>query len=239
MRRQRDRHARRAEGPGDHRHRRAVQGALRAARQPRGRQGHCRHHHSGRTRRRVALGDVIADAQLASTAPTNFGGAQIAFMNPGGIRADVVFIQQSRRGTGEVTYGEAFTVQPFGNTLVIKTMTGTQIQRAARAAVRRLWRPATKRILQISAGFSCTLDLTRPAGGARAGVDQAQRHRSTRGTYRVTMNNFLASGGDGFTVFNRAPTRSAARSTSTRGHYFQAKSPIGPGGPQNRFTRLG
>ena len=65
-----------------------------------------------------ALGDVIADAQLASTSPTDFGGAVMAFMNPGGIRADLI---SSASGGGElpgqVTYGELFTVQPFNNVM--------------------------------------------------------------------------------------------------------------------------
>ena len=66
-----------------------------------------------------ALGDVIADGQLAATAPADLGGAQIAFMNPGGIRADLIYDQISGgEQPGEITYAESFTVQPFGNSLV-------------------------------------------------------------------------------------------------------------------------
>jgi 5'-nucleotidase len=62
------------------------------------------------------LADRIADAQLAATAAAADGGAQIAFMNPGGIRADLTFSQISGgEQPGEVTYGEAFAVQPCGN----------------------------------------------------------------------------------------------------------------------------
>ncbi|MDT4969948.1 MAG: 5-nucleotidase, partial [Pseudonocardiales bacterium] len=79
----------------------------------------------------TTLGDVIADAQYVATAPAALGGAQLAFMNPGGVRADLLASAVSSGGeaVGQVTYGEAFTVQPFGNSLVTKTMTGDQIHR--------------------------------------------------------------------------------------------------------------
>ena len=74
------------------------------------------------------MGDVIADAMLEATAPSDFGDAVAAFMNSGGVRAGLLFDQISGgEQPGEVTYGEAFTVQPFGNTLVVKTCTGQQI----------------------------------------------------------------------------------------------------------------
>ena len=74
------------------------------------------------------LGNVIADAQLEATTPTDFGGAVIAFMNAGGVRAPILYDQISGgEQPGEVTYGELFNVQPFGNTLTVKTCTGAQI----------------------------------------------------------------------------------------------------------------
>ncbi|MEF2162574.1 5'-nucleotidase C-terminal domain-containing protein, partial [Pseudomonas aeruginosa] len=76
------------------------------------------------------LANVIADAQLAATRDAGNGGAQIAFMNPGGVRADLDFEQISGgESPGEVTYGEAFAVQPFGNLLVTMDLTGAQIER--------------------------------------------------------------------------------------------------------------
>ena len=101
--------------------------------------------HAERRSARSPSGDVIADAQLAATQPASLGGAQIAFMNPGGIRGGntfgFLFTPSGAEQPGEVTYGEAFTVQPFGNSLVTKTMTGAQIHLPARAAVRGLRRP--------------------------------------------------------------------------------------------------
>ena len=92
------------------------------------------------------LGNVIADAQLVATQPAALGGAKIAFMNPGGIRADMSFSDISSGGEapGEVTYGEAFTVQPFGNSLVTKTMTGDMIRRLLAAAVPCGMRPMSR-----------------------------------------------------------------------------------------------
>ena len=77
----------------------------------------------------TALGDVIADAQLKATAPSDFGSSVIAFMNPGGIRNDLIFTNSpGGEAAGQVTYGELFNVQPFGNSLVVKTCTGAQIK---------------------------------------------------------------------------------------------------------------
>jgi 5'-nucleotidase len=111
-----------------------------------------------------ALGDVIADAQLASTSPANKGGAVVAFMNPGGIRADLVASQSSGGETaGQVTYGEAFTVQPFANVMNVKTMTGDMIKRLLE---QQFDNPSAGqvRVLQVSGGFTYSYDLTKPSG---------------------------------------------------------------------------
>jgi 5'-nucleotidase len=152
-----------------------------------------------------ALGDVIADAQFAATQPANLGGAQLAFMNPGGIRADlrVGDISSGGEAPGEVTYGEAFTVQPFGNSLVTKTMTGDMIRRLLEQQFPGCGGQTTQRILQVSNTFryeqapaaaTCEGRIGRMFVG---GVEVAPTD-----SFRVTMNSFLAAGGDGFTVFN-------------------------------------
>jgi 5'-nucleotidase len=155
-----------------------------------------------------ALGDVIADAQLASTAAADVGGAQIAFMNPGGIRGDLLrnSISSGGEAVGEVTYGEAFTVQPFGNSLVTKTMTGDMIRRLLQQQFPGCAVPTAVRILQISATFSYEQAPAAPTTPTCAGKIGRMFVNGVlvnpTDTFRVTMNNFLATGGDGFTVFN-------------------------------------
>jgi 5'-nucleotidase len=152
------------------------------------------------------LGDVIADGQLAATAPAALGGAVVAFMNPGGIRQDL-FV--STRPGGAVTYGDAFTVQPFGNTLVTKTMTGDMIRRLLQQQFQVGGVPCNggtvtsgTRVLQISATFKYE---SSPAAATCADKVGNMWINGTlvqpTDSFRVTMNNFLATGGDGFTVF--------------------------------------
>jgi 5'-nucleotidase len=155
------------------------------------------------------LGDVIADGQFVATQPSNLGGAQLAFMNPGGIRGDLLAsaISSGGEAVGEVTYGEAFTIQPFGNSLVTKTMTGDMIRRLLQQQFQGCGgtAPAAGRFLQISSTFKYE---EVPVGTAVACADRIGKmwvsgvEVTPTSSYRVTMNNFLASGGDGFTVFN-------------------------------------
>ncbi len=151
------------------------------------------------------LGDVIADSQLAATAPATVGGAQIAFMNPGGIRADlkVSDISSGGEAPGQVTYGEAFTVQPFGNSLVVKTLTGAQIRSLLEQQFAGCGGQLTNRTLQISTGFSYTQTPAAATCAGRIGsITLGGTEINPATSYRVTMNSFLATGGDGFTVFN-------------------------------------
>jgi 5'-nucleotidase len=150
------------------------------------------------------LGDVIADAQLVATQPANLGGAQLAFMNPGGIRADLmVGTISGGEAPGEVTYGEAFTVQPFGNSLVTKTMTGEVIRRLLEQQFPGCGGQTVKRILQVSNTFSYEQNESATACADKIGRMFVSGVEVTpTASFRVTMNNFLAFGGDGFTVFN-------------------------------------
>jgi len=151
------------------------------------------------------LGDVIADSQLAATAPPALGDADIAFMNPGGIRADlrVTDISGGGEAPGEVTYGEAFTVQPFGNSLVTKTMTGDMIRRLLQQQFAGCGGQTVTRILQISSTMTYQQVPAAATCEAKIGTITINGVAVTAGAvYRVTMNSFLAAGGDGFTVFN-------------------------------------
>src|SRR5256885_2413484 len=150
------------------------------------------------------LGDVIADAQLAATAGATTGAAQVAFMNPGGIRNDLKTTDISSGGEaiGEVTYGEAFTVQPFGNSLVTKTMTGDQVRRLLQQQFVGCGQ-TSQRVLQISATLTYQSNPAAATCADKVGTITVGGVEVTPTTsLRVTMNNFLATGGDGFTVFN-------------------------------------
>jgi 5'-nucleotidase len=188
-----------------------------------------------------ALGDLIADAQLAATKAAGKGGAVVAFMNPGGIRADLVANQQTGgEAPGQVTYSEAFTVQPFANTLTVKTMTGDQIRRVLE---QQFDNPSAGqvRILQVSEGFTYSYDLTKPAGQR---VDPASIKIngtvvSPQTMYRVTMNSFLAAGGDNFTVFKEGTNQLGGDiDIDAFAAYLGARGTVAPP-PRNRIVRTG
>ncbi len=157
------------------------------------------------------IGESIADGQLEATAPTDFGGAQIAFMNPGGIRDSFRYAPGpgETRAPGEVTYAMAFAVQPFANTMQVKTMTGDAIVRLLAQQWSGTNAGTNKKILQVSQGFTYSY-ATRVDPATGRDVNQAVVPGSVKlngvaidpaAHYQVAMNNFLADGGDGFSVF--------------------------------------
>jgi 5'-nucleotidase len=176
------------------------------------------------------LGDVIADAQLAATAPADKGGAQMAFMNPGGIRADlnVNDISPGGEAAGEVTYGEAFTVQPFGNSLVTKTMTGDMVRRLLQQQFVGC-NQTVGRILQISHTFSYEQNPAGATCDAKIGRMWLNGVEVTpTDSIRVTMNSFLATGGDGFSVFNEGTNVLGGDvDIDALVDYFEANEPAG------------
>ena len=179
-----------------------------------------------------ALGDVIADAQLFATTPPALGGAQISFMNSGGIRADLTFAQISGgEQPGEVTYGEAFTVQPFGNSLVTMTLTGLQIDQLLEKQF-----DGGVGILQVSNGFSYARSTSAPVGSKVSAITLNGVPLSPTGSYRVTVNSFLADGGDNYTVLREGTSRLGGDvDLDALEKYFQANpAGIAPG-PQNRI----
>ncbi|WP_437943280.1 bifunctional metallophosphatase/5'-nucleotidase [Sorangium sp. So ce281] len=179
------------------------------------------------------MGAVIADAQLAATRDARTGGAEIAFMNPGGIRADLTYAASSTEvSDGVVTFGEVFAVQPFGNSLVVMTLTGAQIDTLLEQQFRLDAGGALQSlILQVSGGFTYTYSQSAPVG---AKVDIASIRINgvpieAARTYRVTVNSFLATGGDGFTVLNDGTDRlGGALDLDALRDYFAASSPISP-----------
>jgi 5'-nucleotidase len=186
------------------------------------------------------LGDVIADAQLKATADAGTGGAQVAFMNPGGIRADLrtTDISSGGEAVGEVTYGEAFTVQPFGNSLVTKTMTGDQIRRLLQQQFVGCGQ-TSQRILQISATLTYQSNPAAATCDAKVGTITVGGVEVTpTTTLRVTMNNFLATGGDGFKVFNEGTNAlGGAQDIDAFAAYLSAAGATGVAVPPvNRIT---
>ncbi|MEU0163583.1 bifunctional metallophosphatase/5'-nucleotidase [Streptomyces sp. NPDC006261] len=162
----------------------------------------------GSTAPEKPLGNVIADAQLEGLAPADKGGAEVAFMNPGGIRADLVHKASGSEGDGVVTYGEAFTVQPFTNMMNVVDLTGAQLVAALQQQVSGA-NEASPKILQVSRGLTYTLDLTK-TGAARVVTDSVKLNGAAidpARTYRVAMNEFLAGGGDGFPALGQGTNK--------------------------------
>ncbi|XXX74807.1 bifunctional metallophosphatase/5'-nucleotidase [Sorangium sp. So ce134] len=180
-----------------------------------------------------AMGAVIADSQLAATRDASKGGAEVALMNPGGVRADLTYAAAPTEPTdGVVTFGEIFTVQPFGNSLVVMTLTGAQIDQLLEQQFRVDPSGAPRSlILQVSDGFTYAYSQSAPVGSK---VDIASIRINgvpieAARTYRVTVNSFLATGGDGFAVLNDGTDRlGGAVDLDALRDYFAASSPVSP-----------
>ena len=192
------------------------------------------------------IGRLIADAMLDATDDPNTGNAQIAFMNAGGIRED--FLVSDIYGTeapGVVTYGEMFAVQPFGNAMVTMDLTGTQIDQVLEAQWIGVNPVPGNKLLQVSEGFTYSYSAAVAANPANAGnvVNIADIKLNgvpidPNGVYRVTVNSFIAEGGDQFPVFIQGTNRlGGAVDTDALEAYFQAHSPLTPD-PVARVTVL-
>lgn len=188
----------------------------------------------GSTAYETPLGDVIADGQLEALAPADKGGAQLAFMNPGGIRSDLAHKASGSEGDGVVTYGEAFTVQPFTNMMNVLDLTGSQLITALQQQVSGS-NEASPKILQVSRSLTYTLDLTK-SGKDRIVTDTVKLNGEPidpAKTYRVAMNEFLAGGGDGFPAFKDGKNKLVGASdldafTAYLGAHSSQSSPLDP-----------
>jgi 5'-nucleotidase len=181
----------------------------------------------------TVLGDIIADAQLAATSAPETGGgaggAVIAFTNPGGVRTEI------GRGGGDVTFGELFACQPFSNSLVTLTLRGAQIK----ALLEQQWQQ-TLRILHVSRGFAYTWHASRPSGEHVSfnEITLDGKPLDPAAPYRVTVNSFLADGGDSFAVFKDGTDRRIGDfDVNALDRYFAAHSPLSPG-PLDRIRRV-
>jgi 5'-nucleotidase len=209
-------------------------------------------------------GDLIADAQLAATQPAPLGGAVMAFMNPGGVRTPG-FVGPAY--PYDVTYGNAFTVQPFGNSLVTMTLSTQQIKDLLEQQFAGCKGQTTTRVLQVSNGLKYSYSAAAPAcakvrdvwftptdvaavppivTGVPEPLVQAGQVLNPAKTWRVTVNNFIATGGDNFTVLlGGTGALGGAQDIDALVAYLNAyKAPAGPYDPANavlgkpRVTRL-
>jgi 5'-nucleotidase len=148
-----------------------------------------------------ALGNLIADAQLAAT--KTGGNAQIALMNPGGVRASLTYAgSPAGEGDGTVTYGEAFTVQPFNNLMQVVTLTGAQLKTLLEQQFTGgPNNQAFTKILQPSANFTYTYSRSAPWGSKVSDMKIDGVPVTDTQTVRVAANNFLVGGGDAFLAF--------------------------------------
>ncbi|MDD1526525.1 bifunctional metallophosphatase/5'-nucleotidase [Bradyrhizobium sp. WBOS7] len=179
-----------------------------------------------------ALGDIIADAQLLATRDAKDGSAVIALTNPGGIRTDIV-----PKENGAISFGDVFASQPFRNRLVTITLTGSQLK----DMLEQQWLdPKRPRILQVSNGFSYAWDASKPFG------ERVIPERMTLNGgpiepgsgYRVTLNDYLAVGGDGFTVAQQGTSpQYGGYDADALFAFFRAHGPIGPL-PPTRILRV-
>jgi 5'-nucleotidase len=171
------------------------------------------------------LGNFIADVQLDQTRAAGRGGAQIAFMNPGGLRADLLY-----RTDGTVTYADAFAVQPFANDMVTQTLTGAQIKQV----LEEQWQPdgASRPVLHLgsSKGLTYSFDVSQPRG-SRIIASTLKLNGvvlDPAGTYRVTSNSFLAAGGDNFLTLGKGTARitTGDNDLTMLSNYLAANSPV-------------
>ncbi len=181
------------------------------------------------------LGDLIADAQLADQSVVT-GGQEpvIAFMNPGGVRADLPFASSARgEAPGDITYEEAFTVQPFNNYLVSLDLTGQQIYDVLTQQVTGP-NATDQKILSVSQGFSYQLGDDGPVDGT-VKLDGTPIDKTAK--YRVVTNNFLSDGGDSFPAFKDGTAKYVGGlDIDAFSDYLTAHSPYTPG-PLDRITR--
>jgi 5'-nucleotidase len=174
------------------------------------------------------LGQLIADAHLAAT---KHAGAAIAFMNPGGIRAPLPF-----KDGGVITFSDVFSVYPFENTLVTMTLTGAEIEQI----LERQFTQDTPRVLSVSSGFGYGWDPNGSSGrrivpgSVKIAGEPLQRERA----YRVTVNSYMAAGGDRFDVFTRGRDRvTGGSSRQAIADYLHARSPLAPA-DERRIRRV-
>ena len=188
-----------------------------------------------------AAGNLVADAQFWAT--QNFG-SEVAFMNPGGVRSDLVFAESGSEGDGNVTFGEAFTFQPFNNGLEVLTMTGAQVVAVLEEQCQPIEEPGDRAFLHLGVSEGFSYDLTKNFGidgSCTATIENVQLNGvplDLGDTYLVAVNSFLADGGDNFTSFTEALSRVTwGLDLDALTTYLGENSPVAPP-PTDRVNEL-
>lgn len=187
-----------------------------------------------------AAGNLVADAQLWATSAN---GAQVAFMNPGGVRSDLTYADSSGEGDGVVTYGEAFTFQPFGNTLKTFPMTGAEIIMVLEEQCQPSFASRPFLHLGVSDGFTYDLSKTIDAGVCTSvSITNVMLNGvalDPAATYIVTVNSFLSDGGDNFGTFATitAPKLDGGVDLEALANYLGTFGPVDPP-PTDRVNEL-
>lgn len=178
------------------------------------------------------LGDVVADAFLEAGRNASGGNAEIAIWNPGGIRADLTMAPGAN--PTPVTYAQVFSVMPFGNELIVKSISGkvlVQMLEEQFGADRR-------RIMQVSTGFAYSYDPSKP-GGQRINRDSIRINGAPldlNRTYRLATSNFLWDSGDGLTALSAGTDPLLVGvDHDLLADYFSRHSPVKPGS-RNRIA---
>jgi 5'-nucleotidase len=187
------------------------------------------------------LGDLIADAQVNDpSVVTNGKTPVVAFMNPGGIRADLTYAPTGQEAPGVVTYAEAFTVQPFNNYLVSMDLTGADIYDLLEQQWTGKNSASSPKVLQVSKGFtySWTGDSSsRTVVPGSVMINGEVVADDANQTYRIVTNNFLSDGGDGFSAFiNGADKYFGGLDIDGFAAYLPGVSPYTPA-PLDRITK--
>ncbi len=187
------------------------------------------------------LGNLVADVFLAASSDASYGDrpAQISFINSGSIRSDLT-------SSLTVTFGNLFNVMPFNNSLVTMDLTGTQLLRFLEQQWESPQPVTSNRAMAVSNGFSYAWDASQPAGAA-----SGTGHRVVPGsmklngepiamdkTYRITVNNFMASGGDNFSVLTQGTNVQVGEIDLVAAKlYFRLKGTV-PAPSMGRVTRV-
>jgi 5'-nucleotidase len=146
-------------------------------------------------------------------------------MNGGGIRTSIP--------EGRITLGQVLEVMPFGNTLVLLTLTGAQVKEALENGVSQVEQSAG-RFPQVG-GMRYSWSASAPAGSRITGIQVSDGRGGfvpidPNASYRVVVNNFIAGGGDGYSVLQRGTNKvdTGFLDADVLVEYLQARSPVNP-----------